>query len=454
MRFTRQHRRLTLVAGATGMALALASCGAGGDDGGDSGDGGDAASGDCAAFEDYGTFDGAEVSIYSPIRDAEADLLEESWAEFTDCTGIDIAYEGSGEFEAQLNVRVEGGNAPDIAFFPQPGLLQRFAASGDLVAAPEQTESNVDEGWTEDWKAYGTVDGEFYGAPLGSNVKSFVWYSPSMFEEAGYEIPETLDDLKALSDEIAGAGDVKPWCAGIESGDATGWPATDWMEDFMLRTAGPEVYDEWVAHEIPFNDPQVVEAAEAVGEYLKNDDYMNGGLGDVQSITTTAFQDGGLPILDGQCYMHRQASFYGAQLGEDVTVGEDGDIFAFYLPSADDTRPTLVAGEFVGAFADREEVQAVQNYLSTVEFAQSRAELGNWLSANKNMEASDFGSNPINELSYEVLQDPEAVVRFDGSDLMPAAVGSGSLWKAMTDWINGADTQEVLDQVEASWPTS
>ena len=275
-----------------------------------------------------------------------------------------------------------------------------------------------------------------------------------MFADAGYEVPESLDDLKALSDEIAGAGDVKPWCAGIESGDATGWPATDWMEDFMLRTAGPEVYDQWVAHEIPFNDPQVVDAADAVGEYLKNPDYVNGGLGDVQSITTTAFQDGGLPILDGQCFMHRQASFYGAQLGDDVTVGEDGDIFAFYLPSADDTRPTLVAGEFVGAFSDSEAAQAVQNYLSTVEFAQSRAELGNWLSANKNMEASDFGSNPINELSYEVLQDPEAVVRFDGSDLMPAAVGSGSLWKAMTDWINGSDTKSVLDQVEASWPTS
>ena len=446
-------RRALALASGLGMALALTACGAGGDTGGggdDEGGGG----GECADFEAYGTHDGAEVSIYSPIRDVEADLLEESWAEFVDCTGIDISYEGSGEFEAQLNVRVDGGNAPDIAFFPQPALMARFVESGDVKPAPDQTESNVDEGWTEDWKNYGTVDGEFYGAPLGSNVKSFVWYAPAMFEEGGYEVPTTLDDLKSLSDDIAGAGDVKPWCAGIESGVATGWPATDWMEDFMLRTAGPEVYDQWVEHEIPFNDPQVVDAADAVGEYLKNPDYMNGGLGDVQSITTTAFQDGGIPITTGECYMHRQASFYGAQLGEDIEVGEDGDIFAFYLPSADDTKPTLVAGEFVGAFTDREEVQAVQNYLSTVEYAQSRAALGNWLSANKNMEASDFASNPINELSYEILQDPDAVVRFDGSDIMPAAVGSGSLWKAMTDWINGADTKAVLDQVEASWPTS
>lgn len=454
MRTLHTTRRGAALAGGLGLALALTACGASGDD--PPGDGGaDAgADGECAAFEDYGTFDGAEVSIYSPIRDAEADLLEESWAEFSECTGIDIAYEGSGEFEAQLNVRVEGGNAPDIAFFPQPGLLQRFASSGDLVPAPDQTESNVDEGWSADWKSYGEADGEFYGAPLGSNVKSFVWYSPSMFADGGYEIPETLEDLKALSDQIVSDGDVKPWCAGIESGDATGWPATDWMEDFMLRTAGPEVYDQWVNHEIPFNDPQVVDAAEQVGEYLKNPDYVNGGLGEVQSITTTAFQDGGLPIMQGQCFMHRQASFYGAQLGEDVTVGEDGDIYAFYLPSSDDTRPTLVGGEFVGAYADREEVQAVQNYLSTAEYAESRAGLGNWLSANQNLEASMFSDNPLNELSYEVLQDPEAVVRFDGSDLMPAAVGAGSFWTAMTDWINGTDTQTVLDQVESSWPAS
>ncbi len=453
MRPPSSTRRGAALAGGLGLALALTACGAGGDSEPGTGGGGGNADADCEAFEEYGTFEDAEVSIYSPIRDAEADLLEESWAGFTECTGIDIAYEGSGEFEAQLNVRVEGGNAPDIAFFPQPGLLQRFAASGDLKPAPDQTETNVDDGWTEDWKAYGTADGEFYGAPLGSNVKSFVWYSPTMFAEGGYEVPTTLDDLTALSDEIAAAGDVKPWCAGIESGDATGWPATDWLEDFILRTAGPETYDQWVAHEIPFNDPAIVEAADMAGSFLKNEDYMNAGLGDVQSITTTAFQDGGLPITEGECYMHRQASFYGAQLGEDVEVGEDGDIFAFYLPSADDTRPTLVAGEFVGAFEDREEVQAVQNYLSTQEYAQSRAELGNWLSANKNMSASDFASNPINELSYEVLQDPEAVVRFDGSDLMPAQLGAGSFWKAMTDWINGAETQSVLDQVEESWPT-
>ncbi|OLT30515.1 hypothetical protein BJF82_15650 [Kytococcus sp. CUA-901] len=138
-----------------------------------------------------------------------------------------------------------------------------------------------------------------------------MWYSPAAFEENGYQIPETWDDLMALSEQIASDHpDAKPWCAGIESGNATGWPATDWLEDMMLRTAGPEAYDQWVEHEIPFNDDQVVEALDQAGQVLKDEQMVNGGLGGVESIATVPFGEAGLPILDGSCFLHRQASFY------------------------------------------------------------------------------------------------------------------------------------------------
>src|SRR5690606_3455017 len=203
--------------------------------------------------------------------------------EFSRCTGITIAYEGSGEFEAQLQVRVDGGNPPDIAFIPQPGLLARFAQAGKLKPASAETKAMAEQNYPADWLKYSTVDGTFYGAPLGSNVKSFVWYSPKMFQEKGWKTPETWDELIALSDEIAASG-VKPWCVGIESGDATGWPATDWIEDLMLRTQGPEVYDQWTTHGIPFNDPRVAEAVDQAGRILKNPKYVNGGFGDVKTI--------------------------------------------------------------------------------------------------------------------------------------------------------------------------
>lgn len=437
-------------------ALVLSACGGGDGDDGAAGGGGDD-SGACAAYEAYQGNDGTTVTFYTSIVDIEADRFVNAWAEFEECTGITIEYEGSKEFEAQLPVRVEGGNAPDLAVFPQPGLLKAMAETGRMVPASDEVVSNVDEYYSEDWKTYGTVDGEFYAAPLGANVKSFVWYSPKMFADAGYEVPETFDDLIALSDRIVADG-KKPWCAGIGSGDATGWPATDWMEDMMLRVHGPEVYDQWVNHEIPFNDPKVLEVLEKVGSILKNPDYVNAGIGDVKSIATTEFTEGGKPIIDGECYLHRQASFYANMLSEagativapDDTTTEKG-LSAFYFPDINGDRPVLGGGEFVGAFRDAPEVHAVAAFLSSPEFSNLKAKEGNWFSPNKGLDLENI-SDPINRLSAETLQQTE-VFRFDGSDAMPAAVGAGSFWKEMTAWIaQGKADQAVLDAIEKSWP--
>jgi alpha-glucoside transport system substrate-binding protein len=443
-----KRRQALVLASVLGLALAAAACGNG--DGGSTGSQNN--SPECAPYKDYQGHKDTTVTVYSPIRDAEADLLEKSWKQFVDCTGIKVDYEGSGEFEAQLDVRVKGGNAPDVTLIPQPGLLARYAKDGNLKPASEQTKAMAEKNYSPDWLKYSTVDGKFYGAPLGSNVKSFVWYSPKTFKEKGYKVPETWDDLIKLSDQIA-AGGAKPWCAGIESGDATGWPATDWIEDLMLRTQGPDVYDQWVTHGIPFNSPQVADAVDKAGTILKNDKYVNGGYGGVKSIATTSFQEGGTPITTGKCTLHRQASFYANQWPKGKTVGQDGDVFAFYFPPIDASKgkPVLGGGEFVVGFADRPEVQAVQAYLASANHANSRAKLGNWVSANKGVDLANV-ANPIDKKSVQILQDSNSVFRFDGSDLMPAAVGSGTFWKGMTDWITGKDTQATLDFIEGSWP--
>lgn len=440
-------RQAFAIAGMLGLAVGATACGS------DDGASGRADSPECAEYEQYQGNGGNEVSIYASIRDAEADLLEQSWEQFADCTGIEIDYEGSGEFEAQLQVRVDGGNAPDIAFIPQPGLLNRFAQAGKLKPASAETKTLAEENYATDWLQYGTVNGEFYGAPLGSNVKSFVWYSPKMFQEQGWSVPTSWDDLIRLSDRAAADG-TTPWCVGIESGDATGWPATDWIEDVLLRTQTPEVYDQWTTHAIPFDDQRVVDAVDRAGTILRNEKYVNGGYGGVKSIATTSFQEGGLPILQDECALHRQASFYANQWPEESRVAEDGDIFAFYFPPIDPAKgkPVLGGGEFTVAFDDRPEVQAVQTYLASGEYANSRAKLGNWVSANTKLDLSNV-TNPIDRLSVELLQDEQTVFRFDGSDLMPAAVGAGTFWKEMVSWISGKDTTAALAAIESSWPS-
>lgn len=449
-------RRIGLPLGIAGVtALALTGCvgdAAGSGSTGGPAPSGSAASGDCADYADYGTFEGASVSLYGTILDEEANRLNQSWAQFEECTGIDIEYEGSAEFEAQINVRVQGGNPPDLAIFPQPGLLASVAGTGSMLPAPDSVAENAREFWTEDWQNYGTVDGVLYGAPLMASVKGFVWYSPSAFEENGWEVPTTLDELDALTAQIASSGVMKPWCVGFGSGEATGWPGTDWIEDYVLRMAGPEVYDQWVTNEIPFDDPQIVAAFDRVGALIRDDANVNGGIGDVSTIATTDFGESGLPVASGECAMHHQASFYEGFWPEGTTVAEDGDVWAFLTPGVEAGAPAVTGGgEFVGAFSDREEVVAVQTFLSSDTWANSRVSLGGVISANSGLDASN-ASSPILQQAVEILQDPNTTFRFDGSDLMPGAVGAGTFWTGMVDWISGGDTQQVLTTIDQSWP--
>ena len=457
MRSRKTRRGMAVAATLVSAGLVLAACGGSDDEGSGEASGNSPGEGkaECEQLTQFGDLTGKEVSVYTSIVAPEDKPHIDSWKVFEDCTGADVTYEGSKEFETQLQVRVQSGNPPDIAYVPQPGLLQTLVETGKVVEAPDTVSANVDKWFGEDWRSYGSVDGKLYAAPLGANVKSFVWYSPKMFADNGWEIPTTWDDMLALSDTIAATG-VKPWCAGIESGEATGWPATDWLEDVLLRSVGPDVYDQWVAHEIPFNDPAVVESLDNVGAILKNDKYVNGGIGDVSSIATTAFQDGGLPILDGKCALHRQASFYAANWPEGTDVSENGDVFAFYLPAMGEEfgNPVLGGGEFVAAFSDAIEVQAFQTYLSSDQWANEKAKAtpnGGWVSANTGLDIANLVS-PVDKLSGEILQNPDAVFRFDGSDMMPGEVGSGSFWKEMTNWITGESTQDALDKIESSWP--
>lgn len=452
------RRRLLGPAAAIGaLSLVLAGCSADSDEPPASGgNGGEEPSAECADYADYGQFEGETVEIYATIIDVEADNLVTSWSDFEDCTGITIDYVGTQEAETQINVRAAAGDAPELMIIPQPGLLQRLIEDGYVVAAPESVEANVDEFWSESWKGYGTVDGTFYAAPLMASVKGYVWYSPADFEENGYEIPTTWDEMMDLTATMAERNDgaYRPWCVGFGSGDATGWVGTDWVEDAVLRFAGPEAYDQWVAGDLEFASDEIREAIDLVGDILLDENYVNGGFGGPSSIVSTTFQDGGFPILDGNCSMHHQASFYEAQWGEDVTVAPDGDIWAFLTPPAADGDPFAVTGggEFVAAFSDDEATAAVQTYLASDVWANNRIALGGVISANQGLDAS-LASSPLAVQSIEILQDPETIFRFDASDLMPAAVGTSSFWTGMTDWVLGElSTDELVTFIDGTFP--
>ncbi|MEX2659226.1 MAG: ABC transporter substrate-binding protein, partial [Acidimicrobiales bacterium] len=292
------------------------------------------------------------------------------------------------------------------------------------------------------------------GVPNKGDVKSLVWYNPSVFEENDYEIPETFDELRELADTMREDG-IAPWCIGIESGDATGWTLTDWFEDLMLRAHGPEVYDQWVNHEIPFNDPKVKEVGEIIEEiWFTDGNVLNGRA----SIASTGFAQAGIPVLDGECGLHRQANFYAANFADakpDIEFGPEGDVDAFYLPTMSDEfgQVTLSGGTYIVAFNDDPSTLEALEFLASADYADARieADKGGFLSPNKSHDTSLYSSS-LDQTLAEILVEADPV-RFDGSDSMPSEVGAGSFWREGTDWVLGTNTlDEFLDDVEASWP--
>ncbi len=413
-------------------------------------------SGWCDAVKgQYGDLTGKTVGVYSVITAPEDQPYVEAYKAFTECTGAKVTYEGSKEFEAQVGVRVSSGNPPDVAVFPQPGLLQQIVeSSGAVKPLPDAVKANMQKYFPEDWIKYGTINDIVFGIPNNADFKSLVWYSPSLFKEKGYTVPKTWEELQALNDKIK-AGGEKPWCIGIGSGEATGWQVTDWLEEYVLRTAGPDVYDKWVSHDVKFSDPQIADALKQVGDVIKNPAEVNAGIGDVNTIASTQFNDTAPLVKDKKCTLTRQAANFDSNYKPPTTIGADGDVNAFYFPPINDKfgKTVLGGGTFYAAFTDRPEVQAFQYFLTTPEYANARAKAGSYISANKGLKVDSVAS-PVQQEALKVLQDPETTFRFDASDLMPAAVGSAAEWKQFTAWITGQDDATTLSNIDAAWPAS
>ncbi len=399
-----------------------------------------------------GEFAGTVVTMTGPFTDEDAVKFDNSVAAFEEATGIDIQYEGSKEFEATITLRVDAGDAPDIVDFPQPGLLATFVARGEVVDVSTFLPQSSFDNYNQSWWDMGTMagpDGDIIaGVWHRFNAKSQVWYPQEEFEAAGYAIPTTWDELLALSDQIVADGDT-PWCVGIESGAATGWPATDWMEEVMLRTTSLENYDAWVTGELPFSSPEVKFALETLANLWK-DEYVYGGS---EAIVTTFFGDAPTPMFEDppKCWLHKQGNFITSFFPEGVQAGTDYGFF--YLPGIDEAygKPYLVAGDIMAMFNDRDEVRAVMEYFTMGEAVKEWLAAGGALSPHMDTDLDWYGDD-IEKGIASLVADATSV-RFDGSDLMPGEVGAGSFWTGMTDYFSGvADADTVLAEIDASWP--
>ncbi len=393
---------------------------------------------------------GQTVTVAGPWLTPEDGYFRDVLAYFEEATGAKAVYTGSDSFEQQIVIDAEAGSAPNIAVFPQPGLAAVLAGKGQLTPLSDEMKQWVIDNYAagQSWVDLGTIGGEFYGFFYNVNLKSLVWYSPENFEDAGYEVPETMEELKALTEQIVADGET-PWCIGLGSGAATGWPATDWVEDMMLRTQPPEVYDAWVSNEMPFNDERVIAAIEEYGWFARNDDFVSGGAG---AVASTDFRDSpkGMFTSPPQCYLHRQASFATAFFPEDVVPGEDADFF--YLPGyaeKDLGNPVLGGGTVLAITDPTPGAEALMDFLTLPIASEVFMNQSGFLAPHKGVNLDAYRDDILRKQGEILLN--ATTFRFDGSDLMPAAVGAGTFWTGMVDYTGGKDAKAVADDIQKSW---
>jgi alpha-glucoside transport system substrate-binding protein len=396
-----------------------------------------------------------QVEIMFGFGGAQSKGFEQTMTAFEKSSGITVKLtDASQSFDTLIRPRVQGNNPPDIALFPQPGLMLDFAKQGKLqdlgaMIDVNKLKSQLVPGVLD----VGTQEGKVYGFPVNFNVKSLVWYPKKAFEAKGYKVPTTIAELEALTNQIKADG-TAPWCLGIQSAGATGWVATDWIEDFVLRYGGPQKYDQWVKHEIPFTDPVVVQSAQEFEKLALADGNVFGGRkavvsNDFATAINPEFQD------PPKCFLHKQGNFITQKgfITESVRQNLDQEVGVFQLPGTDaSNKPLLVGGDLAGAFSNDDDTKKALEYMSSPQFKFTNIAVSTWLSAFKNFDLANYP----NEIAKETakLAYGSTVSRFDGSDTMPGAVGAGSFWKDMTAWIGGQkDLDEALKDIDDSWPT-
>lgn len=398
---------------------------------------------------------GEQVTVFGPWLGPDQELVENVLAYFAAATGADVRYAGSDSFEQQIVVDAEAGSAPNVAVFPQPGLVSDMAKRGFVTPLGDETANWVRDNYAagQSWVDLGTFSGPdgndgLFGLFFKVDVKSLVWYNPENFEDFGYDVPQSMEDLKALSEQMVADGNT-PWCIGLGSGGATGWPATDWVEDMMLRTQEPAVYDKWVSNEIKFDDPAVVGAIEEFGWFARNDDFVSGGAG---AVASTDFRDSpkGLFSSPPQCMMHRQASFIPAFFPEGTEMGLDADFF--YFPAYEGKElgnPVLGAGTIWSITNDSTGAQALMEFLkSPIAHEVWMAQQG-FLTPLKSVNTDLYATDTLKKMG-EILLSADTF-RFDASDLMPGGVGAGSFWTGMVDYAGGKPAAEVAAEIQSSW---
>ncbi len=427
------------------LACTFAACG--GDDGNKAsaptvvpGTGGTAA----AAAAGTAARIGGKVSVLATWGGSEQESFLAMVRPFEQATGIKVEYEGTRDLNAILTTRVQGNNPPDVAGLPGPGQMAEFARAGKIVdLGPVLDQAALKDQYSDDWMKLGQVDNKQVGILIKAALKGSIWYNIKTLPQAGGgTMPKTWDELIALSEKIASTG-TTPWCIGLASGAASGWPGTDWIEDIVLRQAGPDAYDRWYQGKLKWTSPEIKKAWQTWGQITANDKLVFGGR---QYMQATNFGDAGAPLFSSppRCYLHHQGSFiteFFVKANPNIKPVDDFNFFPFPDIESRHAGSVEVAGDLFGMFKDTPQARALMQYLTTPEAQAIWVKRGGALTPNKKVTPDQYPDAIARQMA-ETLVTAKSV-RFDASDLMPEAMNNAFL-RAVLDFVQSPNNLDSI----------
>jgi alpha-glucoside transport system substrate-binding protein len=390
---------------------------------------------------------GGSVTMLGVLGGEELDAYKEVLAPFEAATGVEVQYEGTRDFAAVLQTRVDGGNPPDIVSTPAIGEMAQLAEAGDLVdlrsvIGEEQLAANFSPSMLET----SSRDGELFGIFDTVNLGGLIWYNPQTYD--GPTNPKSWAELQAWAEQKAADGET-PWCVGLESGAASGWPASDFIDEILLRQAGPAFHQRWYEGTEPWTSPEVKRAFETYGEMVRDGMVY----GDTTTVLSTNFAKAANPMFTDPpgCYLLEQATFMGGIIADAFPNLEPGtDIEYFPAPDFDPNYPGIrsISGEIVGMLNQTPQSTALVKFLATEEAGTLIAASGRWLSPNQNV-SSDAYLDPVLQKASKILASAEGTYSL-GNALMPQTEVD-AFWQAGLDYTeNPDDLDAIVQRIEAA----
>jgi alpha-glucoside transport system substrate-binding protein len=394
------------------------------------------------------------LSLLTTWGGEEQDSFKAVVAPFTQRTGIKVNITATRDLDAQLTILLRGNNPPDIAILPNPGKMQQLASQHKLIALDSFLDMNqVHNDYAKSWTDLGSSNGKLYAIFFKAANKGTVWYSPKQFQTDGYQTPASWQDMINLSNTIAGKGKF-PWSMGVESGAASGWPATDWVAEILVNQSGPDTYDKWVAHQIPWTDASVKNAFQYFGQIAHGNHYINGA---PQSILATGFEPASYGPFKSppDSYMYYLGDFaqgFITKQFKSLQPQTDFNFFPFPTISDQNKGAITVGADVVVAMKDNDSVHQLVKYLATADAQTIWVKRGGFTAVNKNVPVSDY-PDPVAQASVQMLTGAP-IVKYGAGDLMPSQV-QAAFWKGMLTYIQDqGQLDSVLSTIESTAATA